>query len=62
MTSLLLWNTRDTEIDGATSSTYAVQSSDNGKAIKERVTFEDDASQDESLTSEGTSAVVMGEL
>ena len=44
-------------IDGATSSTYTFQSSDNGKLIKVRVTFTDDAGYDESLTSEATVAV-----
>ena len=53
---------RDAEITGATSSTYEVQSSDNGKIIKVRVDFTDDAGNAESLTSEGTSAVVMGGL
>ena len=56
------WLADDTEIDGATSSTYTLQASDNGKAIKVRVTFTDDAGSDESLTSEGTAAVVMGGL
>ena len=56
------WLADDTEIDGATSSTYTVQSSDDGKVIKVRVTFTDDAGNDESLTSTGTSAVVMGGL
>ena len=56
------WLADDTEIDGATSSTYTPQSSDNGKVIKVRVTFTDDAGSDESLTSEGTAAVVMGGL
>ena len=50
-------SSRDTEIDGATSSTYTFQSSDNGKLIKVRVTFTDDAGYDESLTSEATVAV-----
>ena len=49
---------RDTEIDGATSSTYTLQSSNNRKVIKVRVTFTDDAGNEESLTSAGTSAVV----
>ena len=49
-------SSRDTEIDGATSSTYSVQSTDNGKVIKVRVTFTDDAGNDESLTSAGTAA------
>ena len=56
------WLADDTEIDGATSSTYTVQASDTGKVIKVRVTFKDDVDNDESLTSEGTSAVVMGGL
>ncbi len=56
------WLADDTEIDGATSSTYTVQSSDNGKVIKVRVTFTDDAGNDETLTSAGTSAVVLGGL
>ena len=56
------WLADDTEIDDATSSTYTLQSSENGKVIKVRVTFEDDAGNDESLTSIGTSAVVMGGL
>ncbi len=56
------WLADDADIDGATSSTYTVQSSDNGKVIKVRVTFTDDAGHDESLTSAGTAAVVMGGL
>ena len=56
------WLADDTEIDGATSSTYTVQSTDNGKVIKVRVTFDDDAGNDESLTSAGTSTVVLGGL
>ena len=56
------WLADDTEIDGATNSTYTVQSLDNGKVIKVRVTFTDDANNEESLTSAGTSAVVLGGL
>ncbi len=56
------WLADDTDIEGATSSTYTVQTTDNGKVIKVRVTFTDDWDNDESLTSEGTSAVVMGGL
>ena len=56
------WLADDTDISGATSSTYTLQPSDNGKVIKVRVTFEDDAGNDESLTSIGTAAVVMGGL
>ena len=51
------WLADDTEIDGATRSTYTLQSSDNDKVIKVQVTFTDDDSGDESLTSEGTAAV-----
>lgn len=54
--------TTDTEIEGATSSTYRVQASDNGKTIKVQVTFTDDQGFSESLTSEATSAVVIGGL
>ena len=53
------WLADDAEIGGATSSSYTLQSSDNGKVIKVRVTFTDDAGYEESLTSEGTAAVVM---
>ena len=56
------WLADDTEIDGATSSTYTVQSSDNGKAIKVRVSFSDDAGNEATLTSEATEAVVVGGL
>ena len=56
------WLADDTEIDGATSSTYTVQSTDNGRVIKVRVDFRDDAKTRESLTSAGTAAVVMGGL
>ncbi len=53
------WLADDTDISGATSSTYIVQSSDIDKVIKVRVTFTDDEGNDESLTSEGTLAVVL---
>ena len=56
------WLADDTEIDGATSSSYTVQSSDEDKVIKVRVTFTDDADNEESLTSAETSAVVLGGL
>ena len=56
------WLADDTEISDATSSTYTVQSSDNGKVIKVQVSFTDDAGNDESLTSAPTEAVVMGGL
>ncbi len=53
---------RDTEIAGATSSAYTVQVSDTDKEIRVRVTFTDDAGNEESLTSAATSAVVVGGL
>ena len=46
----LITNT-DTDIDGATASTYTIMSEDEGNAIKVRVTFRDDAGNEESLTS-----------
>ena len=36
------WLADDTEIDGATSSTYTLQASVNGKVITVRVAFTDD--------------------
>ena len=51
------WLADDTETAGATSSTYTLQASDNGKAIKVRVTFTDDEGNGESLTSEVTATV-----
>ena len=56
------WLADDTDINEATSSTYTVQSTDDGKVIKVRVTFTDDEGNNESLTSAGTDAVVMGGL
>ena len=56
------WLADDIEIEGATNSTYRLQSSDNGKIIKVQVTFTDAQGFSESLTSDGTSAVVMGGL
>ena len=50
-------SSRDIEIDGATSSTYTLQASDNGKVIKVRVSFTDDAGNEETLTSAATDAV-----
>ena len=48
---------RDTEIDGAKGSTYTLQASDEGKIIKVRVTFTDDAGNGETLTSVATATV-----
>ena len=50
-------SSRDTEIGGATSSTYTLQASDASKTIKVRVSFTDDAGNGESLTSAATDAV-----
>ena len=51
------WLTDDTEVSGATSSTYTLVAADVGKAIKVRVSFTDDAGNEESLTSDATAAV-----
>ena len=45
------------EVNGATASTYTLVAADAGKAIKVRVSFTDDAGNDEQLTSAGTGAV-----
>ena len=50
-------SSRDTEIPGATDSTYTLLDADEGKIIKVRVTFTDDAGNEESLTSSATAAV-----
>ena len=50
-------SSRDTEIPGATDSTYTLLDADEGKLIKVRVTFTDDAGNEESLTSSATAAV-----
>ena len=49
--------TKDTEIAGATDPTYILVATDEGKAIKVRVSFTDDARNDETLTSTATEAV-----
>ena len=51
------WLAADAEINGATASTYTLVAADEGKAIKVRVTFTDDAGNDEELTSPATGAV-----
>ena len=55
-------SSRDTEIAGATSSIYTLQASDASKEISVRVTFTDDAGNEEILTSASTDAVVAGGL
>ena len=49
--------TSDTDIAGATDSTYTLVASDEGKTIKVRVSFTDDAANAESLTSAATVTV-----
>ena len=51
------WLADDANIDGATGSTYILANSDEGKAIKVRVSFTDDADNPETLTSAATAAV-----
>ena len=53
------WLTDDTEISGATSSTYTLTSSEQGKTIKVRLSFTDDAGNEESVTSAATEAVTV---
>ena len=48
------WLADDADISGATGSTYTLAAADEGKAVKVRVSFTDDAGNDESLTSEAT--------
>ena len=47
----------DTEIQGATDPTYTLVAADEGKIIKVRVSFTDDANNQETLTSDATAAV-----
>ena len=47
----------DTDIAGATGSTYAIVPGDRGRTIKVRVSFTDGAGNDESLTSEPTGRI-----
>ena len=51
------WFADDTEIAGATGSTYTLVAEDEGKAIRVQVSFTDDADNEETLTSEATDAV-----
>ena len=50
--------TSDSDISGATSSTYTLVDSDEGNTIKVRVSFTDDAGNEETLTSAATGEVV----
>ena len=49
--------TSDTDITGATDSSYVLAAADDGKTIKVRVSFADDEGNDESLTSAATATV-----
>ena len=51
------WLAADAEINGATASTYTLVAADAGKVIKLRVSFTDDAGNDEQLSSAATGAV-----
>ena len=51
------WLADDTDISGATGSTYTLAGADEGKAIRVRVSFTDDGGNEETLTSAATEAV-----
>ena len=52
------WLADDADISGATGSSYTLVAADEGKAIKVRVSFTDDAGNEESVTSAATAAVI----
>ena len=52
------WLANDAEINGQTAASYQVSDSEVGKTIRVRVSFRDDAHNEESLTSAATAAVV----
>ena len=51
------WLADDADISGATGASYTLAAADEGKAVKVRVSFTDDAGHDETLTSAATTAV-----
>ena len=51
------WLADDADISGATGSTYTLANADEGKAVKVRLSFTDDADNEEMLTSGSTDAV-----
>ena len=55
------WLADGTAISGATASAYTLVEANEGQAIKVRVSFSDDAGNDESLTSAATDAVAAAE-
>ena len=52
------WVRSDTDIEGATGSTYTMTEADEGKPVKVRVTFTDDAGNEESLPSNAVLATL----
>ena len=58
-TFIYQWLADDTEISGATGSSYTVADGDVGKTISVRVSFNDDNGNDETLTSAATAAVTI---
>ena len=57
-TYIYQWLADDVEIENATALTYSLDASDEGKTIKVRVNFTDDAGNKETLTSVATKPVV----
>ena len=55
------WLAEGSGISGATARTYTLSNSDEGKAIRVRVSFTDNAGNEESLTSAATAAVAAAE-
>ena len=55
------WLADGADIAGATAGTYTLTADDEGQAIRVRVSFTDDAGNDETLTSEATDAVSAAE-
>ena len=53
------WLAEGSDISGATARTYTLSNSDEGKAIRVKVSFTDDAGNEEELTSAATDAVVV---
>ena len=55
------WLAGGADIQGATGSTYTLADADEGKTIRVKVSFTDDAGNEETLTSTATAAVVEAE-
>ena len=51
------WLADDADIAGATGSTYTLEDADEGKAVRVRVSFTDDAGNEETLTGAATAAI-----